>query len=78
MNDDHLVVKSCRFHYQLEYIHPFIDGNGRMGWLWQSRILMQYHPVFEFLPVEHLIRRNQTLYYRHLAKAAVYSLEYSG
>ena len=67
--DDHLVVKSCRFHYQLEYIHPFMDGNGRMGRLWQTRILMQYHPVFEFLPVEDLIRKNQRLYYRHLAKA---------
>lgn len=68
-NEDHVVIKSCRFHYQLEYIHPFMDGNGRMGRLWQARILMQYHPVFEFFPVEHLIRRNQALYYRHLAKA---------
>ena len=68
-SDEHLVVKSCLFHYQLEYIHPFMDGNGRMGRLWQTRILMQYHPVFEFLPVEHLIRENQKLYYRHLAKA---------
>ena len=68
-SDDHLMVKSCRFHYQLEYIHPFMDGNGRMGRLWQTRILMQYHPVFEFLPVEHLLKRNQTQYYRHLAMA---------
>ncbi|MFH0727815.1 MAG: Fic family protein [Pseudomonadota bacterium] len=68
-SDDHLVIKSCRFHYQLEYIHPFMDGNGRMGRIWQTRILMQYHPVFEFLPVEHLIRKNQPLYYQHLAKA---------
>jgi Fic family protein len=68
-SEDHLVVKSCRFHYQLEYIHPFMDGNGRMGRFWQTRILMQYHPVFEFVPVEHLIRRNQPLYYRHLEKA---------
>jgi Fic family protein len=68
-SDDHVVVKSCRFHYQLEYIHPFMDGNGRMGRLWQTKILMQYHPVFEFLPIEHLIQRNQSLYYQHLAKA---------
>ena len=68
-SDDHRVLKSCRFHYQLEYIHPFMDGNGRMGRLWQTRILMQYHPLFEFLPVEHLIQSNQTLYYRQLAKA---------
>jgi Fic family protein len=68
-SDDHAVIKSCRFHYQLEFIHPFMDGNGRMGRIWQTRILMQYHPVFEFLPVEHLIRRNQKLYYQHLAKA---------
>jgi Fic family protein len=68
-NDDHLVLKSCRFHYQLEYIHPFMDGNGRMGRLWQTIILMQHHPVFEFLPVEDLIRRNQTLYYQYLASA---------
>jgi Fic family protein len=68
-SEDHVVIKSCRFHYQLEYIHPFMDGNGRMGRLWQSRLLMQYHPVFEFLPVEDLIRSNQELYYRHLAKA---------
>jgi Fic family protein len=65
--DDHLLLKSCRFHFQLEHIHPFVDGNGRMGRLWQTRILMDYHPIFEFLPVEELIKEHQNDYYRELA-----------
>jgi Fic family protein len=67
-SDDHPLIKSSRFHFQLEHIHPFIDGNGRMGRFWQTRLLMLYHPVFEFLPVEHLIREHQPEYYRALAK----------
>lgn len=65
--DDHLLVQSCRFHYQLEFIHPFMDGNGRMGRLWQALLLMRYHPVFEFLPVEAAIKRHQQDYCRELA-----------
>lgn len=65
--NDHLLVQSCRFHYQLEFIHPFMDGNGRMGRLWQTLILMRYHPIFEFLPVEAYIKNHQQDYYRELA-----------
>jgi cell filamentation protein, protein adenylyltransferase len=65
--DDHLLLKSCRCHFQLEHIHPFVDGNGRVGRLWQTRILMDYHPIFEFLPVEELIKERQSDYYQELA-----------
>jgi Fic family protein len=61
------LVKSCVFHYELEFIHPFIDGNGRMGRLWQSLILMSEYPVFEFIPVETLIAMHQNEYYRVLS-----------
>jgi len=51
-SEDNLIIKSCVFHYEMEFIHPFADGNGRMGRLWQTIILMQANPVFEFLPIE--------------------------
>ena len=65
-DDDLLLVKSCVFHYEFEFIHPFLDGNGRMGRLWQTMILKEYSPVFEFSPIETLIKERQQDYYHVL------------
>jgi Fic family protein len=67
-NDTDLpLIKSCVFHYEIEFIHPFMDGNGRMGRLWQTLILMKENPLFEFLPLETFISKNQHDYYRALS-----------
>jgi Fic family protein len=65
---DHLIIKSCVFHYEMEFIHPFTDGNGRMGRLWQTVILMQANPVFEYLPIEQEIKKSQEEYYNVLSQ----------
>ena len=66
-SDDNLIIKSCVFHYEMEFIHPFMDGNGRMGRLWQTVILINENPVFEFLPIEHEIKSEQLKYYNALS-----------
>ena len=66
-SDEITLIKSCVFHYEVEFIHPFLDGNGRIGRLWQTIILMEKYPVFEFLPFETLINKTQKEYYESLA-----------
>ncbi len=65
--DDHLLIRSCVFHYEFEFIHPFLDGNGRTGRLWQSLILTRLHPLFAHLPVENMVHSNQQAYYDAIA-----------
>lgn len=67
--DAHPLVASCVFHYEFEFIHPFEDGNGRMGRLWQTLILREWKPLLAYLPVETVIRDRQEAYYRVLAEA---------
>lgn len=65
-SDVHPLIKSCVFHYEFEFIHPFQDGNGRMGRLWQTVILKDWKDVFALLPVETLIKEHQAEYYKAL------------
>lgn len=66
---DLMLIKSCVFHYEFEFIHPFTDGNGRIGRLWQTVLLRQYNPVFEFLPIETIIKKRQAEYYDVLGRS---------
>lgn len=68
ISKEHALIKSCVFHYEMVFIHPFEDGNGRMARLWQSLILREWNPVFEFLPIETLVYENQDDYYGAIQK----------
>jgi len=68
-SDEHMLLKSCIFHYEFEFIHPFSDGNGRIGRLWQSVILNSYNPLFSLLPIESIVRDHQEDYYKAIENA---------
>lgn len=65
----HPLIKSAVFHYEFEFIHPFSDGNGRMGRMWHSLLLGKWNEIFYWLPIEELIRSRQKEYYDALGKA---------
>jgi len=67
--DHHPLIASAAFHYEFEFIHPFADGNGRMGRLWQSLILAKWNPLFANLPIESLVYAHQADYYQAIGES---------
>jgi len=62
-----ILIKSCIFHYELLFIHPFMDGNGRVARLWQNVLLTKWNPIFEYVPIENMILKNQEKYYQSIS-----------
>lgn len=67
--DTHPLVSSCVFHYEFEFIHPFMDGNGRMGRYWQTILLSRWKGIFAWLPVETIVKQHQQDYYNAIAQS---------
>ncbi len=65
--EEHPLIKSCVFHYEFEFIHPFSDGNGRTGRLWQTLILSKWRSIFKNLPIENIVYKYRKEYYRAIA-----------
>lgn len=68
-SDVPMLIKSSVFHYEFEFIHPFNDGNGRMGRLWQTILLSTWKPIFKYIPIESVIKDNQSEYYQSIKRS---------